>query len=69
MITKIKPATKIDVKQTLLKIEIGQTAFIKTRVIKASSIRSAVRVLNKQGYDFNSTEKDLIDEVKITRNK
>lgn len=69
MITNIKPATKIDVQATLLKIGIGKSTMIKTKTIKASSIRSAIRVLNKKGYDFDSTEKGLIDVVRVTRNK
>lgn len=69
MITNIKPAVKIDVQATLLKIEIGKSTIIKTKTIKASSIRSAIRVLNKKGYDFDSTEKGYVDEVKVTRNK
>ena len=69
MTTSIKPVTKIDVQATLLKIEVGQTVTIKTKVIKASSIRSAVRVLNKEGYSFTSTERNLINEVKVTRIK
>jgi len=69
MITNIKPATKIDVKATLLKIGVGKSTIIKTKIIKASSIRSAIRVLNKEGYDFDSTERGLVDEVKVTRNK
>lgn len=69
MTTTIKPVTKINVKATLLKIGVGKSAVIKTKTIKASSIRSAVRVLNQQGYDFESTEKGLINEVKVSRIK
>ena len=69
MITNIKPATKIDVKATLLKIGVGKSTIIKTKTIKGSSIRSAIRVLNKKGYDFDSTERGLIDAIKVTRNK
>jgi len=69
MTTTIKPVTKINVKATLLKIGVGQSTVIKTKTIKASSIRSAVRVLNNEGYDYESTEKGLVDTVKVTRYK
>jgi len=67
--TTIKLATKISVKHTLLKIPVGKMVFIKTELIKASSIRSAIRVLNKEGYLFESTERNLVNEVKVTRKK
>jgi hypothetical protein len=65
----IKPATKINVTGTLLKIEPGKSVSIKTKVIKASSIRSIVRKLNNAGYSFVSTERGLIDEVIVSRFK
>ena len=61
---------KIDVKGTLLAINVGKTRVIKTRDIKASSIRSAVRRLNLEfPCSFEATEDGLIDEVKVTRLK
>ncbi len=58
---------KVDVQSTLLSIPVGEELIIKTRIIKASSIRSAIRYLNQKGYMFASTEKGLIDEVKVFR--
>lgn len=69
MVTKIKPATKIMVKETLLNIEVGTSVFIKTKVMKPSSIRSAIRFLKKEGYDLRATERGLVDQVKVSRYK
>lgn len=65
----IKPAIKISVKHTLLKIPVGTTVIVETKLIKASSIRSSIRVLNKEGYLFESTERNLVNEVKVTRKR
>lgn len=58
---------RINVQETLLTISPGESAIVKTKLIKPSSIRSAIRCLNKKGYQFTQTEKGLIDEVQVTR--
>lgn len=58
---------RVNVQETLLTLTPGQTEMVKTKLIKPSSIRSAIRELNKKGYQFTQTEKGLIDEVQVTR--
>lgn len=70
MINKTELVKKVDVKGTLLAISVGKSKTIKTRDIKASSIRSAVRRLNKDiPFSFEATEEGLVDAVKVTRFK
>ncbi|MCD8044877.1 MAG: hypothetical protein LUE98_15570 [Tannerellaceae bacterium] len=67
MDTRIKTIKKVDVQSTLLSIPVGGEVTIKNKQVKSSSIRSAIRVLNQRGYRFESSEKGLIDEVRIRR--
>lgn len=69
MDTSFKPIKKIDIKATLLQIPVGNSIIIKTKTIKPSSLRSAIRTLNNEGYFYECTERGLADEVKIRRNK
>jgi hypothetical protein len=62
-------AKKTDVKSTLLLINVGETVRIKTRLIKPSSVRSGVSLLNMRGYSFEATERGLVDEMEVTRLK
>lgn len=68
-IKKAKLISKISPIDTLKAFSIGEPFFIKTKEIKASSIRSAVRNLRKKGYEFDTTERGLINEVQVTRTK
>ena len=67
--TKIIKKYRPLVMDTLRSISIGDSLTIRTKDIKASSIRSGIRYLNKKGYEFTQTERGLIDEVKVTRLK
>lgn len=58
---------KVSVQRTLLTIKPGENKIIKTNLIKASSIRSAIRCLNKKGYSYKASEKGLIDEIEVSR--
>ena len=72
MNTQTKKATlkkSVDVRATLLAITIGSSVIIKTRDIKANRIRAGISRLNNEGYLFESSEKGLVDEVKVTRLK
>jgi hypothetical protein len=60
---------RIDVRGTLLSIPVGQSRHIPVTMIKAASIRSAVRILRKEGYSFDVTEKGLMETTKVTRIK
>lgn len=60
---------KISPTETMKRIGVGQSVLIKTRDIKRSSLESAKRRLNQQGYSFTVSEEGLIDEVKVTRSK
>jgi hypothetical protein len=62
-------AKKTHVQGTLLLIKPGETKRIKTRLIKATSIRSAVNILNSKGYSFMASERGLVDEMDVTRLK
>ncbi len=67
---KIKTKQQVEVQNTLLSLRPdGKPVTIKTKDIKASSIRSGIRELNAKGYSFESTERGLVDEVKVTRLK
>lgn len=59
----------VDVRATLLAIPIDDSVIIKTRDISANRIRAAVSRLNNECYLFETSEKGLIDEVRVTRNK
>lgn len=61
--------TKTDVQGTLLSLPIGKPTSIKNSLIKACSIRSAVRKLKDAGFSFNITEKGRVDDVIVTRTK
>jgi len=66
---ELKKAKKVLVQESLLTMPSGGSDLIKTKHIKAASIRTAIRELNRKGYSFESTERGLIDEVKVTRLK
>lgn len=68
-IKTIQPKTKIDVQGTLSALTIGIPSIIKSKDIKACSIRSAIRCLRDKGLDFKVSEKGMIDSVKVTRLK
>lgn len=59
----------IDVRATLLSIPESESVVIKTRDIKTNVVRACISRLNSEGYSFESTEKGLIDSIKVTRNK
>lgn len=72
MNTQTKKATlkkTVDVRATLLAISLGSSVIIKTRDISANRIRAAVSRLNNEAYLFETSEKGLVDEVKVTRLK
>lgn len=64
-----KPVQKASPLETLKIMWPGQTILLKTADCKASSVRSAIRVLKTRGYSFTATEKGLINEIKVTRNR
>jgi hypothetical protein len=64
---ELKTKNQVKVQDSLLTIPVGGVSVIKTKDIKASSIRSAVGKLNKKGYQYTHTERDLINEVRVTR--
>lgn len=68
-IIKPKIIRKTSPTDTLRAIEVGGEVLIKTRVIKQSIISATITRLNRTGYQFKSTSKGLIDEVKVTRLK
>lgn len=66
----VKPVTKISIPATLLAIKVGETAIIPTKIIKASSIRSAAFRLEKaKKAQFIVTEQGFVNETKVTRLK
>ena len=68
MTLQIKTREKISVQDTLLEnVPVNGELVIKTKLIKANSIRSAVRSLKKKGYAFSATEDGYVDEVLVTR--
>lgn len=70
--TKIKPVslkTKTDVQGTMLSLQVGIPTVIKSTEIKACSLRSAKRKLEKKGYYFDLSERDRVDDVIVTRLK
>ena len=72
MNTQTKKATlkkTVNVRATLLAIPLGCSVIIKTRDISANKIRATVSRLNNKAYLFKTSEKDLVDEVKVTRLK
>lgn len=66
-----KPIKKmrIDVQGTLLNIKVGEQVVFATKDIKCTSIRSGINYLNSKGYLFKSSEKGLINEVMVKREK
>lgn len=68
-IKRVSIKTKINVQGTLLSLEIGTPTSIKNKVIKACSVRSAIRQLNSKGYSFKQSEEGRIDDVIVTRLK
>ncbi|MDR1884255.1 MAG: hypothetical protein LBR26_15965 [Prevotella sp.] len=67
MLAKFK--MMIDSRKTFLSIKPGTSLLVKTRYIKGNRARSLTHTLNKAGYHFETSEKGLIDEIKITRHK
>ncbi|NDV79534.1 hypothetical protein [Dysgonomonas sp. 511] len=59
----------IDVRNTLLAIQTSCSAVIKTKDISANRIRAMVSRLNKEGYEYQTSEKGFVDEIKVSRYK
>lgn len=67
--TQIKVVKIPSATETLSNLNVGDCGFIKTRNLKLTSIRSAVRYLATQGLEFECSEKGLVNEVFIKRIK
>lgn len=67
--TEAKIEKRISIRDTLLRIPIGEERIIKNKIIKQSVIRSTITTLRKEGYGFSVSEAGRIDDVIITRLK
>lgn len=56
-------------KENLKAMKVGDTCEIYKCDYKSSVVRSILYILNTEGYKFTSTEKGLLDSVKVTRLK
>lgn len=62
--------TKILLKDTLRDMSIGSELIIPNRIFKVNTIRTATAVLKKdEGYSFEVSDKDRIDDTIVTRIK
>lgn len=56
-------------KENLKAMKVGDTCEIPTRDYKCSVVRTILYLLNTEGYHFTSTERGLLDSIKVTRLK
>ena len=56
-------------KENLKAMRVGDTCEIRTSDYKSSVVRTILYVLNMEGYHFTSTERGLLDSIKVTRLK
>lgn len=61
--------TRICITDSLKSMGVGETLKIKNTQAKASTVRTAIARLNKNGYSFSSSEAGRIDSVLVTRIK
>ncbi|KAA6342913.1 hypothetical protein EZS27_009373 [termite gut metagenome] len=55
---------------TLLSLKVGETGYILTKHIKATTVRGTARRLTDTGeYNFDVSDRGLINEVKVVRLK
>ncbi len=54
-------------KENLREMSIGDTCEIAKCDYKPNVVRSILYTLNTEGYHFTSTEKGLLDSIKVTR--
>lgn len=66
-IIQIKIVKKPSAYDTLITLNVNEQCYIKTKQIKSTSIRSAIRLLNKSGYWFECSEKGLVDQILVRR--
>lgn len=59
--------TKPDVRATLLALKRGEQVYIANREIRETSIRRAISVLRKEGYEFICSVSGTQDGVNVTR--
>lgn len=59
--------TKKTLTETLRRLPIGGEITIKTRDFKFSSAKTAKYNLRREGIEIDLTEKDMINEYKVTR--
>ena len=59
---------RTDLRATLLSIEVGETMRIVPPDAKAGNVRGMAFKLNREGYDFQCTERGMDFGIDVTRN-
>lgn len=63
--TEAKIEKRISVRDTLLRIPVGEERIIKNKMIKQSVIRATITTLRKSGHEFSVSEAGRIDDVLV----
>lgn len=53
--------------QIIRELAIGETIKIDNRQAKTATVRKMVTALRKYGYEYQATEKGLINEIAVTK--
>lgn len=63
----MKIVRKISATETLEAMKVGESHVIKASLMKITTVRRAAQLLKNRGYCFTTTERGLINEVRVTR--
>lgn len=56
-------------KENLISMKVRDTCEISASDYKSNVVRTMLSILNTKGYKYTSTEKGMVNSVKVTRHK
>ena len=58
---------KVSVTGTLMSLEVGEVIVVKSTDVKVNVLRGAAHKLKERGYRFHISEKELVNQARVTR--